>query len=91
MLSSHIARSLARIAPTVAMAAVMSMPAIAQTTSGGGTTAGTAARSTTSETRRDDRGFDWGWLGLIGLAGLLGRRKATHVHRVDTTGTTAQR
>jgi hypothetical protein len=34
----------------------------------GGTTGGTGG---TTDTRRDNRGFDWGWLGLIGLAGLI--------------------
>jgi MYXO-CTERM domain-containing protein len=40
-------------------------------------TASTAATDTnTTRTHTDDaRGFDYGWLGLIGLAGLLGLRK----------------
>ena len=40
----------------------------------------------------DDDGMDLGWLGLLGLAGLLGlrRRDHDHVHRVDTTRTTAR-
>ena len=29
----------------------------------------------------DRRGFDWGWLGLIGLAGLLGQRRSSNVSR----------
>jgi hypothetical protein len=35
--------------------------------------------------------FDWGWLGWICLAGLLGGRKAADVHHVDTTRSTGQR
>lgn len=35
----------------------------------------------------DDDGMDWGWLGLLGLAGLLGLRRRDHdhdhTHRVD--------
>ena len=30
----------------------------------------------------DDDGMDWGWVGLLGLAGLLGLRRRDHV---DTT------
>lgn len=34
----------------------------------------------------DDDGMDWGWVGLLGLAGLLGlRRRDVHVHPTDTT------
>jgi MYXO-CTERM domain-containing protein len=41
-----------------------------------------------TDTRRDDDNRDWGWIGLLGLAGLLGlrRRDREHVH-VDTTTT----
>jgi len=30
------------------------------------------AVTTATDTRHDDRGFDYGWLGLAGLIGLLG-------------------
>jgi hypothetical protein len=43
--------------------------------SGAGSSAGGAVGSTTAGDNRHDRGSDWGWLGLIGLAGLLGLRK----------------
>jgi MYXO-CTERM domain-containing protein len=34
----------------------------------------------TVTTRYDDRrGFDWGWLGLVGLLGLFGLRRPTNV------------
>lgn len=49
--------------------------------------------NTTTRTYEDRRGFDWGWLGLSGLLGLLGlRRGNTYVDRTTTrdynTGTT---
>ncbi|MGI8958447.1 MAG: WGxxGxxG family protein [Bryobacteraceae bacterium] len=45
-------------------------------------TASTASGTNTSSTRPDDRrGFDYGWLGLIGLAGLLGLRKRERMSR----------
>jgi len=47
----------------------MLVPATAQTTA-----TDTNAPNTTN-TRTYDRGFDYGWLGLIGLAGLLGLRR----------------
>lgn len=39
-----------------------------------------AAQNTTgdmnrSAVRTEDRGMDWGWVGLLGLAGLLGLRR----------------
>jgi hypothetical protein len=40
-------------------------------TTGGGTTGGGATNRTTTSDTRTDRGFDWGWLGLLGLAGLI--------------------
>ena len=59
--------------------------ATAQTTPDTSSTAG----NTMSTTHTDDRrGFDWGWLGLIGLAGLLGRRRPNVVTDTRTgTGT----
>ena len=35
----------------------------------------------------NDRDTDWGWLGLLGLAGLLGLRRRDHDHHVDATRT----
>jgi MYXO-CTERM domain-containing protein len=53
-------------------------------------TASTASDTNTSSTHPDDRrGFDYGWLGLIGLAGLLGLRKrdvVNHTHSGTGTG-----
>jgi hypothetical protein len=73
----------------LALVAALSMPVVAQTTGTG--SAGTSTTAGTTEVRRDRGGFDWGWLGLIGLAGLLGRRKPSDVTRVDTTRTNTQR
>jgi hypothetical protein len=79
----------------LALAAALSVPAIAQGTTGttGGSSAAVGATTAAPDTtvRRDtDRGFDWGWLGLLGLAGLMGLRRQPDV-RVDTTRTTGQR
>jgi hypothetical protein len=80
----------------LALAAALSMPAFSQGTAGSGTTsrspgATTASADTTTVRRDNDRGFDWGWLGLIGLAGLMGRRRQPDVHRTDGMRTTATR
>lgn len=81
-----------------ALAAALSMPCFAQSTtpSGTGTTAtpgSTGGTTTTTLNRSDDHGDrgNWGWLGLLGLAGLMGLRRHTDSPRVDTTRTSAQR
>jgi len=69
------------------------LPASAQTN----TAPGTNSRDTTTTTtpRSDvysaekDRDFDWGWLGLLGLSGLLGlmpRKREENVRYTTTTG-----
>ena len=35
-----------------------------------------------------DRGFDWGWLGLLGLLGLIPRKRKDTVVETRTTGGT---
>jgi len=81
----------------IALVTALSMPAFSQGTNGSGNTTGSTAAPTTTTgtdttTRRDtDRGFDWGWLGLLGLAGLMGLRKQPDAHRVDPMRTSAQR
>ena len=50
--------------------------ATAQTATDTSTSAGTDTNATHTN---DRRGFDWGWLGLLGLAGLLGLRRANHL------------
>ena len=48
-------------------ATVVAAPAFGQTGPGGtGTTGGTATTTTARDARHDD-GFDWGWIGLLGL------------------------
>ena len=70
------------------------LPASAQTDTTGGTTGGTN-NTTTTTTGSDvagadtDRGTDWGWLGLLGLSGLLGlipRKREETVRHTTTTG-----
>ncbi len=66
------------------------LPASAQTNTAPGT------NSTTTTTPRSDvnnvetdRDFDWGWLGLLGLSGLLGlmpKKREETVRHTTTTG-----
>jgi hypothetical protein len=55
---------LTRLFAATLLAAVVAGPAIAQTTTG------TAPGSAAVRTDNRDDGFDWGWIGLLGLAGL---------------------
>ncbi|MGZ8259223.1 MAG: WGxxGxxG family protein [Caldimonas sp.] len=78
----------------LALAAAISTPSFAQTTTGtpGVPTTGATNAATTSDIRRvEDRGMDWGWLGLLGLAGLVGLRRRTDGRGVDTTRSAPQR
>ena len=68
------------------------LPASAQTDTTGGTTGGTNSTTTTtsgSDVAGTNQDFDWGWLGLIGLSGLLGlipRKREENVRYTTTTG-----
>jgi MYXO-CTERM domain-containing protein len=46
-----------------------------------------ASRQTGRSDSNNDNDTDWGWVGLLGLAGLLGLRRRDHDHHVDTTRT----
>ena len=64
----------------------------AGTTGSAGTTATTGAMTAGTSTRHDaESGFDWGWLGLLGLAGLMSLRRKADVPEFKRTSTTATR
>ena len=88
-------KGLAKFLPACALSltlllAVFAAPATAQT--GDNRSGDGAARTDTRGDRRDDRRVagdgeeerDWGWLGLLGLGGLLGlmprKKREVHVH-----------
>ena len=64
------------------------LPASAQTDTTGGTNTTTTTTSG-SDAASANRSFDWGWLGLLGLSGLLGlipRKREENVGYTTTTG-----
>ena len=63
------------IAVLAATALAVSSPAFAQ------------SETTTTVQREEQREFPWGLLGLLGLAGLIPRKRETHVHPTTTTTT----
>lgn len=71
----------------------LAVTAIAQTGAGTGSAAGdTSTNNMSRQTERNDDGFDYGWLGLIGLAGLIPRKqKVVHHDRVATDRTSPSR
>lgn len=77
------------LASTLALAVV---PATAQTPSSGAP-ADSSAGYTAARTDGRDNGTDWGWVGLLGLTGLLGlipkRRRDEVDYRATDTGSRA--
>jgi MYXO-CTERM domain-containing protein len=75
------------ISAVIALATASASPASATAQGGGGQGAGrgatTDARGTEDTQRRSEDGFDPGWFGLLGLAGLFGLRRP----REETTTT----
>jgi hypothetical protein len=83
-----ISKTIRLCAIACAVSLLSAVPAASQETPGA-TGAGDAGMTTAqTDARRDDDNKDWGWIGLVGLAGLFGlrRRDREHVH-VDTTTT----
>ena len=67
------------------------LPASAQTDTTGGTNSTTTKTTPGSDVASADadRGFDWGWLGLLGLSGFFGlipRKREENVRYTTTTG-----
>ncbi|MEG3876170.1 WGxxGxxG family protein [Microcoleus sp. herbarium7] len=71
------------------------LPASAQTNTAPGTNSTTTTTTTPSSdvyNAETDRDFDWGWLGLLGLSGLLGLMPKKREENVRyTTTTTGER
>ena len=67
------------------------LPASAQTNTAPGTNSTTTTTTPRSDVYNADRerDFDWGWLGLLGLSGLLGlmpKKREENVRYTTTTG-----
>ncbi len=76
-------RILNALAAVVIAAGLAVLPATAQVSPDTGATPDSPApMAPYANPRHDDGGFDYGWLGLIGLAGLLGLFRK-HDHRED--------
>jgi MYXO-CTERM domain-containing protein len=73
----HIMKRLALLGLVLLLTLGFSVNVYAQADTGTGTGTGT-----TYDDTRDDNDTDWGWLGLLGLAGLMGlKRREPVVHR----------
>ena len=75
-------RSTKTILAAAALAAILPGAAVAQT--GDANTVDTSYGNPQPE---EDDDFPWGLLGLLGLAGLIPRKRRDHVHVDNRTGT----
>ncbi|HEV2845555.1 MAG TPA: WGxxGxxG family protein [Thermoanaerobaculia bacterium] len=83
-------KKLAMLGLVLLLALGFSVNVYAQT--GGDTGTGTGTGTTYGDTTRDDNDTDWGWLGLLGLAGLMGlKRREPVVHRDTRPATSTTR
>ncbi|PSB14725.1 hypothetical protein C7B69_18845 [filamentous cyanobacterium Phorm 46] len=66
------------------------LPASAQTNTAPGTNSTTTTTTPRSDvySAENDRDFDWGWLGLLGLSGLFGLMPRKHEENLRSTTTT---
>jgi MYXO-CTERM domain-containing protein len=71
-----------RSAVILTVSLACSVPALAQSTTSQGSSGSGAGSGTASARDTNDNDRDYGWLGLLGLAGLLGMRR----RRDDHTG-----
>lgn len=79
------------LAAALLIAGVSIAPALAQTGTGAAAASAAEDRTQTNmarDTERDDNDFDLGWLGLLGLAGLIPRKqKVVHTDHVTDNRT----
>ena len=81
--------SVRRHACVLGLAVMCAMPAAAQTTPSGTSTSTSGTPSTTIRQADNDR--DWGWIGLLGLAGLAGFFRKNDRHDVSRPMSTSTR